>query len=864
MLFQIVSQVTTNYYMNSVLQFAMKAMFMFLVLLIFNNILASAGGCSYNESWFENMPVDHFSFENSDTFRLRYLINTENWNSDGGPIFFYCGNEGSVEGFAENTGFMWENAKDFGAMVVFAEHRYYGKSLPFGNESSSNLGKLNSEQAMADYAVLINWLKTNITGAKSSAVIAFGGSYGGMLAAWMRTKYPHLVDGAIAASAPVAQFSGMTVCSSFSDITTEVYRNASPSCALSIKRSWPIIRKWGKTAEGRLDLAKMFRLCNETQFTSKKNVTQLVNWLTDIYGTLAMVNYPYATEFLKPVPAWPVKASDEDSVACQFLNDTEVGETELLHRIYSTISIYTNFTGKKPCNLLENDYGDSVDGKLWDYQACTEMVMPMCNTKDSMFEQSDWNLTEFSDECFEKFKVRPRPDWAIINYGGRKLESATNVVFSNGWLDPWRGGGIVNSHFRGVAALIVEDGAHHYDLRGSNSADTASVQTVRLLELGFMRKWIKNSSLRQNRPFYYRKGNAEQMSRNCPPGWNDPPPTIPISSNLTKFGSARELLRQRVVHPIEHAYPLSCASNSSTFNTEPSSSSELNRLPPMVSNKSTVPTTIFSHDDDPSGDVDIHTQQQQNSVEFTDEELLSKLSICLEKCSNIPSLSRENIIKRIQLLKEALGMSISSDCRMKLNQLVDYLSNERYKKAYELHSAMMLYHFEEVHTWMVGVKALILECLKEKHCILMRWSFVLFRESKNIVDQYKFWQVVKSPGSSKSKQFGKRKIHHTVRLRHINTLKVQLDAEYEVMKCLASPYLSKEEEEAWHLEYGTTDQQRAKFEEEEKQKRMPGVAKRVTGVVKVDRMKGNIGNLLHSPRTVEHHLHHLTSLDRFE
>ncbi|KRY75076.1 putative ribosomal RNA methyltransferase 2, partial [Trichinella pseudospiralis] len=144
---------------------------------------------------------------------------------------------------------------------------------------------------------------------------------------------------------------------------------------------------------------------------------------------------------------------------------------------------------------------------------------------------------------------------------------------------------------------------------------------------------------------------------------------------------------------------------------------------------------------------------------------------------------------------------------------------------------------------------------------LMRWSFVLLRQSKNIVDQYKFWQVVKSPGSSKSKQSGKRKIHHVVRLRHINTLKTQLDAEYEVMKCLASPYLSKEEEEAWHLEYGTADQQRAKLQEEEKQKRMPGVAKRVTGVVKADRMKGNIGNLLHSPRTVEHHLHHIISLD---
>jgi len=89
-------------------------------------------------------------------------------------------------------GFMWDIAPEFGAAIVFAEHRYYGESLPFGNETYSNVSTmayLSSEQALGDFAVLIKYLKEKrIYNATKKAVVSFGGSYGGMLTAWMRIK----------------------------------------------------------------------------------------------------------------------------------------------------------------------------------------------------------------------------------------------------------------------------------------------------------------------------------------------------------------------------------------------------------------------------------------------------------------------------------------------------------------------------------------------------------------------------------------------------------------------------------------------------------------------------------------------------
>ena len=115
------------------------------------------------------------------------------------------GNEAPIEAFCEATGFMWELAPKLGALVVFAEQRYYGPRFPdfaplFENRlvdcwttgdsipQNASFQFLTSSQVLLDYVAIIQNLRQYEDGVAKAAIIAVGGSYGGMLAAWLRLK----------------------------------------------------------------------------------------------------------------------------------------------------------------------------------------------------------------------------------------------------------------------------------------------------------------------------------------------------------------------------------------------------------------------------------------------------------------------------------------------------------------------------------------------------------------------------------------------------------------------------------------------------------------------------------------------------
>jgi lysosomal Pro-X carboxypeptidase len=89
--------------------------------------------------------------------------------------------------------------------------------------------------------------------------------------------------------------------------------------------------------------------------------------------------------------------------------------------------VYYNYTGNVDCFKLDDD-PHGLDG--WNWQACTEMVMPMSsNQENSMFPGYGFNYSSYKEECWNTFRVNPRPKWVTTEFGGHVRHLLINSRF---------------------------------------------------------------------------------------------------------------------------------------------------------------------------------------------------------------------------------------------------------------------------------------------------------------------------------------------------------------------------------------------------------------------------------------------------
>lgn len=240
---------------------------------------------------------------------------------------------------------MWENAPAFRALLVFAQHRLWAPGSVLTNET---VQYLSSSQALADYAAILRAIQADVAPpGRRLPVVAFGGSYGGVLSAFFRSKYPGSVDGAISASAPLRAFPGQDPVwdsSSYYDVITHdsawlggdgwgahctwtcaklavsTAGGSTPACEPNVRALWPLIASAARTPSGRAQLSEGFSTCAPLE--TPDDALALAFWVRGNWDSMSMGNYPYPSSYITggaaELPAYPVR------VACDFLADASL------------------------------------------------------------------------------------------------------------------------------------------------------------------------------------------------------------------------------------------------------------------------------------------------------------------------------------------------------------------------------------------------------------------------------------------------------------------------------------------------------------------------------------------------------------
>lgn len=125
-----------------------------------------------------------------------------------------------------------------------------------------------------------------------------------------------------------------------------------------------------------------------------------------------------------------------------------------------------------------------------------------------MFWAEPFDAAAAAKGCQDNWGVTPRKHWATLEWGGRRLAAASNIVFSNGLLDPWHGGGVMVNISDSVVAVIISEGAHHLDLMFSHPLDPDSVKEARRVELEHVARWVEGGYRRQGQGVWERYQQA--------------------------------------------------------------------------------------------------------------------------------------------------------------------------------------------------------------------------------------------------------------------------------------------------------------------------------------------------------------------
>ncbi|XP_037317852.2 thymus-specific serine protease [Pungitius pungitius] len=441
-----------------------------------------------------HQPLDHFDRLDLGTFPQRFFVNEAYWRRPDGPVFLYIGGEGPISESSVLAGHHVDMAEEHGALLLALEHRFYGDSINPDGLKTENLSGLSSQQALADSAAFHQHISQSFGLSRRNTWIVFGGSYAGALSAWFRGKFPHLVYGAVASSAPVRAKLDFSAYSSVvgSSLANEAV-GGSEKCLVAVREAFAAA---GSLMGGNASrVAADFGCCQVP-----KNLDDQIELMQNL-ADIVMGTVQYNEEGV-------LMSINE---LCGVMTNTSgatLEETRPYDRLVKLAQIYRS-SSEEACLDISHEktvaalmdtavHSGRRAERQWTYQTCTEFgFYQTCEDASCPFSRSV-TLSSQTELCLLLFGISQhslpeRVAFTNAYYGGDHPHTH-RVLYVNGGVDPWRALSVVEEGEE-ARTVLIEDAAHCADMAGRRAADRRSLREARQEIEEHVVGWLKMAAL---------------------------------------------------------------------------------------------------------------------------------------------------------------------------------------------------------------------------------------------------------------------------------------------------------------------------------------------------------------------------------
>lgn len=449
--------------------------------------------------WFDQR-LDHFQGADTRMWKQRYFVNATLFDGTG-PVFVCVGGEGpGFEPTVVVTGgihcaWMIHLAERHNALIVAIEHRYYGNSYPVPDLTDENMVYVSSHQALADIAAIHAGLSKEYSLTPSvNKWFTFGGSYPGMMAAWMRLKYPHLIHASIASSNPVhaqVNFQG------YNDVVGQSMAapiaGGSTACLSVIQQAYVALGQLLQDSNGVREVEKRFNVCGGPGvLDNEDNVYQFMQGAsTGLFGV--QENDPNCQE-----PICNIQKQ------CAYLLDASNGAAPL-----DRIVNLSNLTYQGQCidssyqqalqQMMNTTWAGGQDARVWFYQTCTQFgYFQTCDPGSQCpFTTSPHvnNIDQWNRLCTEVFKIQPVTIYQNVDqsnlFSGSDHPAGSRVAFVNGQIDPWHYLSITKQYSKDLPTIWVPGASHHAWTHPLTPQDSVYLTEARATIGKYVAEWLK-------------------------------------------------------------------------------------------------------------------------------------------------------------------------------------------------------------------------------------------------------------------------------------------------------------------------------------------------------------------------------------